>query len=234
MSTLITSIFESERGNYDDMLRVFLYSARKHMPGAAIKVVREITMPSGRSNAYNAMTARLNSWVKAVEDTKGNIILCDVDLVFRADIFKVFDKFKFDIAYTGRKSHNKPINGGVVFIRDGAQGFVRTWAAVNAKMFKDIELHNKWRHKCCGMNQPAFFYLMRYKEKHGFKMLEIPCLVYNACEAEWPKMTESVQVIHLKRDLRLAVKGEGSIPMGAERAIAIWRKAEQESRSCEK
>lgn len=237
MSTIITTIFETKRGNYEDLLKVFLYSARKHMPTADIKVVREVTMPDGKSKNdlryRNAMTARLNSWVKAVENTKGNIILCDVDLVFRADIFKVFDKFKFNIAYTGRKSHKKPINGGVTFIRDGAQKFVKIWAAVNAKMFKDVALHNKWRQKCCGLNQPSFYYLIRYPHKHGFKMLELPCLKYNACEPEWAKMPNDVQVIHLKRDLRQAILGKGGIPKGAERAIAMWREYEREA-SCEK
>lgn len=233
MSTIITSVFETERGNYEDLLRVFRYSAHKHMPTAAIEVIRKVVMCSGRKVAYNAMTARLNSWVKAVEETRGNIIICDVDLIFRANLFKVFDQYQFDIAYTGRKSKRKPINGGVVFIRDGAQKFVRLWAKVNAKMFKDIGFHNKWRKKCCGMNQPAFYYLVRHKEKYGLNMIEIPCLKYNACENEWPKMADDVQVVHLKRDLRRAVSGKDKTPAGAERAVAMWRKYEREA-SCEK
>jgi hypothetical protein len=228
--TIITSVFETSRGNYEELLRVFLYSAKKHMPHARVVVVRDIPDRKGRSNAYNAMTQRLDSWVPVVLATKGDIILCDVDLVFRADLFKVFGLYKFDVAYTGRRHPRKPINGGVVFLRDGAQKFIKRWADVNAKFFRHPALHRVWRRQCCGMNQPAFWYLLKHPAKHGCRMLQIPCARYNACEPEWPGMREDVQVIHLKRDLRLAVKGKGQIPKGAARAIAIWRKYEQASR----
>lgn len=230
MQTIITSVFETKRGNYEELLRVFLYSAKKHMPNARVIVVRDIPACHGRSVAYNAMTSRLDSWVPVVLKTKGDIILCDVDLIFRADLFKVFKLYKFNVAYTGRASRKKPINGGVVFVRDGAQKFVKLWAAVNHKMFKDKAFHNQWRRLCCGMNQPAFWYLLKHPHKHRMRMLQIPCLKYNACEAEWPKMRDDVQVIHLKRDLRLAVRGKGKVPKGADRALAIWRKYEEGSR----
>jgi len=230
MQTIITSVFETKRGNYEELLRVFLYSAKKHMPNARVVVVRDIPARKGRSVAYNAMTSRLDSWVPVVLKTKGDIILCDVDLIFRADLFKVFDRYRFNVAYTGRVSRKKPINGGVVFIRDGSQKFVQLWAHVNRKMFKNQKFHNQWRRLCCGMNQPAFWYLLKHPAKHRTRMLQLPCVVYNACEPEWAAMRDP-QVIHLKRDLRLAVRGKNvKLPKGADKALAIWRKYELASR----
>ena len=230
MGTIITSVFETVRGNYDDLLRVFLYSAHKHMTDADINVIRKVDMVKGRNNALNAMTARLNSWVAPVEKTKGNIILCDVDLIFRADLFKVFDDYNFDVAYTSRKSKSKPINGGMVFIRDGSQDFIRTWAAVNAKMFTDRAFHARWRHKCRGMNQPSFWYLIKNPAKHGKNIVSVPCLRYNACDQEWATMPDDVQVIHLKLALRRVVNGKDEMPRGAERAVKIWKEYEREAR----
>lgn len=230
--TIVTSVFESSRGNYEDLLRVFLYSAKRHMPEAEVKVVRDVPDRKGRSQAYNAMTSRLDSWVPVVNKILGDTILCDVDLVFRADLFEVFNKFDFDIAYTGRVSTRKPINGGVVFIRDGSQSFVEKWSQVNFNMFSDEKFHSKWQKFCCGMNQPAFWYLLKNPSLHGCRMLEIPCLQYNACEDEWPKMSDDVQVVHLKQALRVVAKGKGKVstPRGAERAIAMWKEYDEESK----
>lgn len=229
--TIITSVFETKRGNYEELLRVFTYSAKKHMPNAKIVVVRDVPKSRGRGNTYDAMTNRLDSWVPVVLKTKGNIILCDVDLIFRADLFKVFSLYKFNVAYTGRKSRKKPINGGIVFIRDGSQSFIQKWAHVNRKMFHNPKFHNQWRRLCCGMNQPAFWYLLKHPHKHRMKMVQLPCLKYNACEPEWAAMRSDVQVIHLKRDLRLAVRGKSvKLPKGANKAIAMWSKYEIASR----
>lgn len=231
--TIITSVFETIRGNYEELLQVFTYSARLHMPDADLVVVRDIPKRAGRSNAYNAMTARLDSWVPVVLNTPGDIILCDVDLIFRDDLFKVFAEYEFDVAYTGRKSRSKPINGGLVFIRDGSQRFTRTWARVNRRMFRDGKFHARWRKKCRGMNQSALWYLIYRQKYHNYKMLELPCAVYNACDQEWASMPDDVQVIHLKRALRRTLDGRGKMPAGAERAIAMWREYEEASR-CEK
>jgi hypothetical protein len=229
--TIITSVFETKRGNYEELLRVFLYSAKKHMPNARVVVVRDIPKRKGRGVVYDAMTNRLDSWVPVAIKTKGNIIFCDVDLIFRADLFKVFDLYKFNVAYTGRNSHKKPINGGIVFVRDGSQSFIQKWAHINRKMFHNVQFHNQWRRVCCGMNQPAFWWLLKHPHVHRCRMVQLPCLKYNACEPEWVKMRDDVQVIHLKRDVRQAVKGKKvKLPKGAERAIAMWRKYEVESR----
>ena len=233
MSTIITSVFKTKRGNYEDLFRVFDYSARKFMPEAEIKVIRKMTIPKGRNQNYSAMTARLESWVPVVNKTKGNIILCDVDLIFRADLFKVFDDYDFDVAYTNRNSKSKPLNGGIIFIRDGAQVFVKTWAEVNRKLYSDIALHQRWRKKCRGMNQPSLYYLIKNPEKHGLKIIGLPCSIYNACNQEWATMPEDVQVIHLKKALRYVINGKAKLPAGADRAIAIWREMEREA-TCEK
>jgi hypothetical protein len=179
------------------------------------------------------MTARLNSWAKAAEEIPGDLILCDVDLIFRADLFKVFAQYDFDIAYTSRKSRSKPLNGGIVFVRDRARGFVRQWAAVNARMFADRKLHNAWRRHCRGMNQPALLYLIKNPEKHGLKILALPCLTFNACDQEWKRMGDDVQVVHLKRALRRVLTGRDKLPTGAARAVALWREYEREAQ-CEK
>jgi len=220
--TLITSCFETQRGYYGDLLKVFKYSAGLHMPDVNIIVIdKQPEIDMSRGNTYGAMTARLNQWADIIGSIKGDIILADVDMVFLDDITEVFDNYKFDVAYTSRKSKFKPINGGIVFIRDGAQKFVKLWAAVNNKMHFNPILHNKWRKKYKGMNQPALGYLIENSKKHKYKMFALPCKIYNACDQEWKSIDEKTKVIHLKRALRKALDGE---PIkGAEKALEIWR-----------
>jgi hypothetical protein len=235
MGTIITSAFEAKRGYYGDLYRVWEYSVRNHMPGAEIVCLNETPrLPKGRNDNYAALTARLNSWVGAAEKTKGNIIFMDVDMVVRADLFKAFDDFEFDIAYTGRRNRKHPLNGGILFVRDGAQDFIRKWASINNVFFRDLKLHKIWRKKCRGMNQPALWYLIKHPEKHGKKMLSLPCSIYNACEPEWAGMGDEAQVIHLKKIGRRVIDaGYKPKRAGAMRAVEIWREYEEAAR-CEK
>jgi hypothetical protein len=236
MATIITSVFEAKRGYYGDLFKVWQYSVRKHMPDVDILVLNETPkLPTGRNNNYSALTARLNSWVAAAEKTKGDIIFMDVDMVVLGNLFTVFDEYDFDIAYTGRVSKAHPINGGILFVRDGAQGFIKTWARVNRKFYHNKKLHSVWRKKCRGMNQPALWYLINNPGKHGKKTLSLPCLKYNACEPEWPRMGNDVQVIHLKKIGRRVIDSNYKpVRPGADKAVAIWRKYEGEANECER
>lgn len=202
------------------------------MPDANILVLNETPpLPTGRNDNYSALTARLNSWVGAAENTKGDIIFMDVDMVVLGDLAKVFEQYEFDIAYTGRHNKKHPINGGVLFVRDGAQGFIRKWARINNLFYRDGKLHKIWRKKCRGMNQPALWYLIKHPEKHHKKLLSLPCLMYNACEPEWPYITDAVQVIHLKKIGRRVIDSNYKPKrVGALKAVDIWRGLEEESR----
>ena len=116
--TIITAAFSTNRGIYDNFRKVFYYSVKKHMPNAEIICLTEVPkINRSRGNTYAAMTERLNMWKEAVKDITGNIILCDIDIVFLSDMFTAFDDFDFDVAYTKRGGHHKPINGGAVFVR---------------------------------------------------------------------------------------------------------------------
>jgi hypothetical protein len=222
MTTIITSCFETQRGHYGDLLKVFKYTASLYMPDADLIVIdKQPVIDMSRGNTYGAMTARLNQWSEIIQDIKGNIILADVDMFFLDDITDVFNKYDFDVAYTARRSKWKPINGGMVFIRDGAQKFVNIWAKVNNKMHRDIEYHNKWRKKYKGMNQPALGYLIENPHKHGMKLKALPCLEYNACDQEWKHINENTKVIHLKRALRKAL--DGKPVKGSEKILEMWR-----------
>jgi len=226
-TTLITSCFETQRGYYGDLLKVFKYSAGLHMPDVNIIVIdKQPEIDMSRGNTYGAMTARLNQWAEVIGGVKGNIILADVDMVFLDDVTHVFHEYEFDVAYTSRKSKFKPINGGIIFIRDGAQDFIKIWAVINNKMHSDPLFHNQWRKKYKGMNQPALGYLIEKPHKHKFKMKALPCSVYNACDQEWKRIDGNTKVIHLKKALRKALDGE---PIkGAEKALEIWKKYEEE------
>jgi hypothetical protein len=234
LGTIITSVFEAKAADkFGDLYKVWEYSIRKHMPDVDILCLNETPiLPTARNANYNALTARLNSWVIAAEKTKGDIIFMDVDTVVLGDLFKVFDQYQFDIAYTGRRNRKHPINGGILFVRDGAQDFIRVWSSVNNKFYHDGALHKVWRKKCRGMNQPALWYLIKHPEKHGKKLVSLPCLIYNACEPEWPYMTDEVQMIHLKKVRRLVASGQTD-NAGADKVIKIWRKYEGEA-SCVK
>jgi len=236
VTTIITSVFEAQRGYYGDLYRVWEYSVKKHMPNATILCLNEKpALPTGRNANYSALTARLNSWVAAAEKTDDDIIFMDVDMVVLGDLSTVFDEFQFDIAYTGRKNRKHPLNGGILFVRNGAQGFIRKWARINNVFYKDGKLHKIWRRKCRGMNQPALWYLIKHPEKHHKKMLSLPCSIYNACEPEWPRMTDAVKVIHLKKIGRRVIDSAYQPKRaGAMKAVGIWREYEQEARGCEK
>lgn len=226
--TIITASFPTARGEYDDFWKVFNYSAKKHMPDAEIICLREVPeVDKSRGNTYAAMSARLYMWADAVKNVSGNIILADVDIVFTGNMFSVFNEYKFDLAYTKRNSKWKPINGGIIFLRDNAKSFIDLWARVNNKMYKNKELHNKWRKKYKGMNQPALGYLIEHPKKHGMNLLSLPCLKYNACDQEWAHITPETKAIHLKRALRKFKEG-AKIPRGAEKAITIWKQYAKE------
>jgi hypothetical protein len=233
MASIITSVFETSRGNYDRLYKVFEYSALKHMPQAEIICLREVNMQKRRNNTYSAMTARLDQWADIAGKVKGDIIFADADIVFTGDMFKVFDKFDFDIAYTKRKHRKRPINGGIVFVRDGSQAFIELWARVNRKMYLKPKLHAVWKKKCSGMNQPSFWYLLKHPEKHPYKMLGLPCQIYNACENEWGKINADIQAVHLKRTLRRVVEGKDRMRPEYQKAIQIWKQYEREA-TCEK
>ena len=228
--SIITAAFSTNRGIYDNFRKVFYYSAKKHMPNAEIICLTEVPkINRSRGNTYAAMTERLNMWKEAVKDITGNIILCDIDIVFLSDMFKAFEDFEFDVAYTKRGGHHKPINGGVVFMRESGKKFIDTWTAVNNKMYVDVKLHKKWKRKYHGMNQASLGYLIEHPEKHGIKLIALPCQKYNACEKEWPHISAETKAIHLKTMLRHATTKGKSIDKGAQKAMTIWKQYAKEA-----
>jgi len=105
-----------------------------------------------------------------------------------------------------------------------ARRFIQLWHEVNVKFFKNPKLHQIWRKRYRGMNQPAFGYLLKHPEKHGCRMQAIPCLKYNACDQEWARIGDDVLAVHLKKALRKCALHGGPIPKGAKKAMTIWHK----------
>lgn len=226
MRNILTSCFKG-LGDYLTLYKAFERSVKENMPDANIICLDDQPkFPKGRTKRYQAMTARLRQWATVLPTIKGDILLADCDIVFNGDMMKVFDDYDFDIAYTKRKHRNKPINGGIIWMRDTprARRFMQMWHEVNVKMFKDIEFHNKWKKKFRGMNQPAFGYLLKNPKKHKCKMVGLPCLKYNACDPEWAKIKDDVVAIHLKTQLRKAALKTHKAPAKWQKAFNIWLK----------
>ena len=72
--------------------------------------------------------------------------------------------------------------------------------------------HFSWTHG--GIDQ-ASLHMTLLKNKSRAKIIELPCIEWNATQSEWKQMTPKVRVIHVKSKLAGACLGK-DIPEGHE------------------
>jgi hypothetical protein len=218
----IVTCYYNEKENYDHLIELFLYSAKKQMPEIEVEVIRPeidltkaVTYSSPISNTleemiiHKSLTRKLDVWNTAVQNSKEDLILCDCDVIFLKDVSGVF-KNTFDFAYTGRKHTKVPVNSGVVFVKNTAMAkkFFQHWTDTNDLMQSNKSFYTYWSSLCSGTNQPALYYLIKNKWITGAKLLELPCRVYNSCEADWNTLRKDTCILHLKETLRNYLNGD--------------------------
>lgn len=214
---------------YDPLLDVFRESLARNMPD--IPLVEHILNPPAeipmiRKVSYWANTYKLKRWEKIIRNASEPVILADCDMVCLRDISNAFCG-DFDIAYTVRTNKRLPLNGGLIFVKPTAASrrFFAMFRATNERMYWDPLFHEKWKHKTAGMNQAAFWYVVK-KVDHGAKLMTLPCEKWNACDEDWPHVNGLTRMLHIKGRLRWAVLGNLSdekMPPELARAAAIWR-----------
>lgn len=162
------------------------------------------------------------------QDERGNWLIVDSVKVRQVKYLikgnAVYDYW--DIGYMKRTSGPLPFNGGVVFVRNTADGkaFIKLWHDINLQMFHNSKFHNPWRKKYAGMNQASFGYLF---ETGGFAaaLKEFPCLIWDNCREDWPYIDEHTMIIHVKSELRrlaLAHVRETSCDQKYTKGLKIW------------
>lgn len=230
--TIITVQFEYPESfhlpDYDALLRVFEASVRKQAPEAHFRAIR-IPCP-GRGDDEKALnfwynTAKLEAWVRALEETDDNVILADCDMLMARPFPdpSVFDE-DFDVAYTERTKEvirfdkasvkywgnapirRMPMNGGIMLAKPtpAARQFFRLLLETNERLYRDTEEHMKWNVKYAGMNQAAFGCLFESGEFEA-KVVPLSCRIWNAVDCDWHAVENTSVFIHIKSKLRKLV-----------------------------
>ena len=216
---------------YAELLKVFRYSVKKHMPDVAFNCITipEPKWDEGKEKFMVKNTVKLHHWVKAVEEATENTLIMDCDMLVIKDMSSVFD-MDFDIAFTGRTLSKIPMNGGVLCIKPNERSieFMRLWEQVNFEMYNNKEFHNIWRHKYAGMNQASFGCTFE-EGKYTTKVISIPCPEWNVCQEDWSRMSEKARCIHIKSRLRrCCIDGYKPDPK-CEAAYHIWKQYQKEA-----
>ena len=172
----------------------------------------QFTMPDMKYHIYEMKPPRPETWrhdlahssLKVSQEvlrTKELTAVCDIDLMFLRDISDI-QEMDFDIAIT-KRNFKAPINSGVWFYRPGknAENFVNLWIKNKLKIMKNYSKYEKTVIKAAGINQGS---LVMTIEELGpkIKLLELPCVEWNATQTEWKKITDKTRIIHIKSEVR--------------------------------
>jgi hypothetical protein len=232
---LFADVFDFRESNaYALLAQVWECSAKLNNPNAKV-ILNKRPAPDTHGIPKRCMisnTVKINDWIKIMEQYPDDyIVFMDCDMLVLKDLSPVFEK-DFDVAVTKHSIGSLPYNGGVVFVKNTqkAKAFMKLWADVNTKMFKDHTYHAKYIKKYAGMNQAAFGavineYTDRFyfdKEKHNdtqAHVLNIPCSIYNLCRGYWPAVNNDSYVVHIKSELRQA---------------CLWDRPSKETEACYK
>jgi hypothetical protein len=151
---------------YDNLLKVFEYSVRKHMPDVKFVVYKEKEPQiTHTKKAFTSNNYKLEKWLQAfgTEADDDEIIFMDCDMLVLQDLATAF-KEMFDIGYTRRTAAKMPYNGGVVFARNTPEAklFVQLWQYIDGIMYRNETFHVPYRNKYAGMNQAAFGFMKEF------------------------------------------------------------------------
>ena len=238
---LFADVFDFRESNaYAVLAQVWEKSAILNNPNAKV-ILNKRKAPDTHGTPKRCMisnTVKINDWVNVMNQYPDDyIVFMDCDMLVLKDLAHVFDK-DFDVAVTKHSIGSLPYNGGVVFVKNTqkAKDFMRLWADVNLKMFKDRTYHGKYIKKYAGMNQAAFgAVITEYKHKFYFDkenhndkqshVLNLPCSIYNLCRGYWPMVNTDSYIVHIKSELRQACLWDRP-SKETEACYRLWKKFE--------
>lgn len=209
----IMAIYFERKEKFKKFKQVFIKSCKKAMPKIKPKIVT-IPMPDNidhkRDTAF-AFLAACNYVLKK----KNTIAVCDIDLMFQKSILDI-EKKDFDIAITTRDSKMK-YNTGLWFYKPckASRTFIRAWIKNTKTLMKNFCENEDfvWRHG--GIDQASLYITMQDNKKIKAKIIELPCLEWNATQSEWRLIDDTTRIIHVKSKLSLVCLGK-EIPEGYE------------------
>lgn len=205
---LITIYFERKK-QFKIFLTVFRRSAKKCMPYVNLEIVK-IPMPPDIDHKRDTAFAFFAAAKYALR-SKEDLMIADVDLMFRRSIMDIW-KRSFDIAITVRDRENMRYNTGLWFYRptEASRLFVKQWIINTKKIVKNFCKYEEFSWQYGGIDQASLY--MTLKKNKNAKILELPCLEWNATQSEWKHIDNNVRVIHVKSKLRLAAFGKIEVP----------------------
>jgi len=221
---LITIYFERKK-KFKKFLKVFQNSAKKHMPNVKTEIVK-ISMPPDVDHKRDTAYAFLAAAEYALQ-SREPLAIADIDLMFTKSIMDIF-KRRFDLAITVRDRKTLRYNTGLWFYKPSqkARLFVKDWIKYTKRLMKSFCKNEEFVHTHGGIDQASLH--MTIKRNTAAKILELPCLEWNATQSEWKHINEetNTRVIHVKSKLSLAAFGRIEIPESIDYMkpiIKIWK-----------
>jgi hypothetical protein len=194
----IMTVFFARKKKYNNLLTVFKKSMRASMPDIKFKLLK-IRKPTNIDHKRDTAYSFLAAAYFAQDHKKGVLAVADCDLMFLKSIEDI-EKEDFDIAVTVR--NKMKYNTGLWFMRptEKAKKFIARWI-INTKILMDNFC--KYEDFCSqhgGIDQASL--AMTIESNKDIKILELPCLEWNATQSEWRNVNEETRVIHIKSGLR--------------------------------
>lgn len=224
------NILDEELRDYGLLLKVFQYSALKHMPNLNFEIIKIPPPKKDPPKEYfmTKNTIKLDYWINAIKQSDEDTILMDCDMLVLKDMSCAFED-DFDIGYTIRKS-KIPLNGGMVFVRPNERSikFLERWKQINKEMYEDVNFHTPWRNKYAGMNQASFGYVLETYENE-LNLQNFNCREWNVCQEDWSKLDDSCYCLHVKSKLRRMCLSSRLKNPAFINAYATWKKYKKEA-----
>ncbi len=224
---LIASPWTGCNPNYARMAAVLEYTARKHNPGAEVRVWNVDPRATNRSDAF---VVKAREWTRLINDSPDGteLVLLDTDTMVLGELASAFEYGQL-IAVTTRGGQLSTLNSGALYVR--VDRYVRIW-------FEDWE-RETW--PWVARNEP---HRIRFGDQDALKLLcvratgtlrsprpaQLPCAIWNAEQHCWPPDPDC-RVVHVKSDARRILFGgrlHGN--PGADVVAQMWLEAETELR----
>lgn len=194
----IITVFFARSNKYHKLLKVFENSLKAHMIDVDYERI-DIPKPENIDHKRDTAFAFLAAAKHALYHKKGILAVADCDLMFLKSIESI-SNYDFDIAITTR--NKMKYNTGLWFMRPtkAAQKFIIQWI-IKTNYLKDNFCEKEgycWEFG--GIDQAALHDTIKKNKKA--KVLELPCVEWNATQSEWKNINDHTRVIHIKSALR--------------------------------
>ena len=194
----IITVFFARSPKYNKLLKVFETSLKLHMPNIDYQRI-DIPKPKNIDHKRDTAFAFIAAAKHALYHKKGIIAVADCDLMFLKSIENI-KQYDFDIAITTRKKMK--YNTGLWFMRPTkeAKKFLIEWMIKTVYLMKNFCEQEEfcWDHG--GIDQAALH--LAIQKNTETKILELPCMEWNATQSEWRNINDQTRVIHIKSKLR--------------------------------